>query len=1268
MALDPDSQRALQDIMAELRELTMVMRQLGRTMSALGDDEIKAFARETDRAADRVEDLGDTAKKSAVLVDQYGREIKSATKATEESTEATESDTKATQASTKSKRELTKEEFVYRRAQRSAFRDLAEEFSTTRGATARLQEGLFAATNSSELLQGSILLAESSLRGLAKATTSMTRDIYAGQRGAQVSARAVSLFAKELGEAMQGVGLAATAFSVFSLFVPQLKLFGVAIAGVRKGLAFLGAGLALLGIGVKTASELNEIAAEQNDQLLKTFRDLSRAGIGVVGGLGGLLDTLQLAGATRDEFEQFASQLAANSQQLAFLGTTTSQATQRFAEVAGDLRRSDLGERLEMLGIQAEEQRELVMGYMSQQARLGRLERMSREQLIQGSNRYARELDQLAQLTGASRKEQQDAREALMADERLRSAIVAARLRGDEQELARLEQARELAAVARTAGSQDLATAIAQIAASGGALTSDIAVMGEMTGRITEVLAADGDITAKLGMLVGNLEQNQRQLSETNRFVGTIAGYQINVVQIADVLDRIGPAIKEAQKLGVPVKDILDQQQREREQGDRALQQNVQAARMMDNASRLLSETVNTFNYSATVHETAAKAFQAAVNEFAKAVGVPQPEGGLATVGGSTPDQAARAPTGPSGDVHGRLRNQQRRRRQDTQPENQPDADQRGASMTRRGARAQPPGQNQADLTRTSGRRPPGIYGDELVTPFRTMTVDQLFDFQGGLSGNRANFDRLDPEFRKRLMALAFDYQQVAAGRAMPFISGHRTREQNAAIGGADDSLHLQGRAADLGKATVDLLSSRGLLDKHGFRVGRSGAHISDTGFRQGGISRGPDSGYLELLHGTEAVVPLPDGKSIPISLPQASSAASQNIDESMQTMLENMVRGFANIRPEIDSSGIITQVNQDLAGITLPELDVRSQIDRVNQDLAGITLPELDVRSQVDRVNQDLDNIRLPELDLRSQIDRMNRDLDNIQLPELDVRSQVDRVNQDLAGITLPELEVRSQQQSVDARDMTTAIADIGRQFDTKLNQSLARIQQMPIEEIAMKVATALSSELRQAQSAAQTLTTAADNPDLGNVAKVVELVNAELGQAMMAANTISSAAQSPDMKSMAAVLGLINPNLAKAAGVANTISSDASAIDKALDVLAMVVPKFGMVLGAMRALKLLAPPELPEVTATATALAPPVTDMSAPVMRLTTALEDFEMPPAPEPAVPVQSEIDRNIERIMTQQADIMASQTQKLDEIAAAMRAQVNVSGRILQVSQN
>ena len=43
-----------------------------------------------------------------------------------------------------------------------------------------------------------------------------------------------------------------------------------------------------------------------------------------------------------------------------------------------------------------------------------------------------------------------------------------------------------------------------------------------------------------------------------------------------------------------------------------------------------------------------------------------------------------------------------------------------------------------------------------------------------------------------------------------------------------------------------------------------------------GGIARGRDAGYPALLHGTEAVVPLPNNKSIPVDL--GGGAGQQNI------------------------------------------------------------------------------------------------------------------------------------------------------------------------------------------------------------------------------------------------------------------------------------------------------------------------------------------------------------------------------------------------------
>ena len=142
-----------------------------------------------------------------------------------------------------------------------------------------------------------------------------------------------------------------------------------------------------------------------------------------------------------------------------------------------------------------------------------------------------------------------------------------------------------------------------------------------------------------------------------------------------------------------------------------------------------------------------------------------------------------------------------------------------------------------------------------------------LFQFGGGVSGDRENFDRLESQFRERLVGMATAYFQQT-GQRIPFSSGYRSESSNTQVGGATRSLHLEGRAVDLSTRTVEQLRNLGLLEQYGFRQNtRSGWHISDTGFKDGGIASGPNSGYETMLHGIEAVVPLPDGKTIPVSL-----------------------------------------------------------------------------------------------------------------------------------------------------------------------------------------------------------------------------------------------------------------------------------------------------------------------------------------------------------------------------------------------------------------
>lgn len=76
-------------------------------------------------------------------------------------------------------------------------------------------------------------------------------------------------------------------------------------------------------------------------------------------------------------------------------------------------------------------------------------------------------------------------------------------------------------------------------------------------------------------------------------------------------------------------------------------------------------------------------------------------------------------------------------------------------------------------------------------------------------------------------------------------------------------------------------------MAKHGLQRPVAGDPVHITGYRKGGIASGPQSGYQTMLHGTEAVVPLPDGKSIPVEMPNILNGLTDETDLIAQQLIK---------------------------------------------------------------------------------------------------------------------------------------------------------------------------------------------------------------------------------------------------------------------------------------------------------------------------------------------------------------------------------------------
>lgn len=117
----------------------------------------------------------------------------------------------------------------------------------------------------------------------------------------------------------------------------------------------------------------------------------------------------------------------------------------------------------------------------------------------------------------------------------------------------------------------------------------------------------------------------------------------------------------------------------------------------------------------------------------------------------------------------------------------------------------------------------------------------------------KAVFDFLNPIVRiiTGVLGLIIDGVMAFIGWLLPYFSG------------ATDTImgYLEG--------PLDLITS--ILDGASKILSVGGGILSAgadmLGFSDGGIASGPTSGYPVALHGTEAIVPLPDGRTIPVSL-----------------------------------------------------------------------------------------------------------------------------------------------------------------------------------------------------------------------------------------------------------------------------------------------------------------------------------------------------------------------------------------------------------------
>ena len=131
----------------------------------------------------------------------------------------------------------------------------------------------------------------------------------------------------------------------------------------------------------------------------------------------------------------------------------------------------------------------------------------------------------------------------------------------------------------------------------------------------------------------------------------------------------------------------------------------------------------------------------------------------------------------------------------------------------------------------------------------------------------------------KAMRNAGFDVKETGGGSESSIDIGKMLLGVAGVIGGAAFTLATGGIGGALGGAALAGTGVNTIIEGY-------------QGKALGGISTGPISGYSETLHGTEAVVPLPDNRSIPVSLDSSSITAAVN---QQSGILAEILRAMQN-------------------------------------------------------------------------------------------------------------------------------------------------------------------------------------------------------------------------------------------------------------------------------------------------------------------------------------------------------------------------------------
>jgi len=212
---------------------------------------------------------------------------------------------------------------------------------------------------------------------------------------------------------------------------------GAALALMIPGGIIVKAFVAALTLGVVAMIKFNQMTLEMVDKLHKGYQGMYKAGGAASDGMNGLFEDAKKLGLSMGELDSFVQLVAENSKDFALFAGSVGDGRKRFADLGKELDSSRIG--FFNLGMTTQEINSSMAGFIKLQSRVGQTQNKTTQELAESTKRYMLEQDALTKLTGLSRKEQEDAREEIRAQERFAAKLEELRSQNKHAEAKELE-------------------------------------------------------------------------------------------------------------------------------------------------------------------------------------------------------------------------------------------------------------------------------------------------------------------------------------------------------------------------------------------------------------------------------------------------------------------------------------------------------------------------------------------------------------------------------------------------------------------------------------------------------------------------------------------------------------------------------------------------------------------------------------------------------------------------------------------------------------